>query len=85
VDPRAGLDNVEKRIFLILPGLELRSLGRPARSQSLYRLSYLGFSNICENLQITNFQVSHFLLSASLNNADTSKKDLVGTGVPESQ
>jgi hypothetical protein len=29
-----------KRIFLILPGLELRPLGRPSRSQSLYRLRY---------------------------------------------
>jgi hypothetical protein len=37
VDPRAGLDDVEKRKFSILPGLELRSLGRPARKQSLYR------------------------------------------------
>jgi hypothetical protein len=33
---RAGLDDVEKRKFLTLPGLELlRPLGRPARSQSL--------------------------------------------------
>jgi hypothetical protein len=32
VDPRAGLDDV-KRKFVILPGLELRPLGRPARSQ----------------------------------------------------
>jgi hypothetical protein len=32
VDPRAGLDDVEKRKFLTLPGLELRPLGRPARS-----------------------------------------------------
>jgi hypothetical protein len=38
VDRRAGLDDVEKRIFLILPGLELRHLCRPARSQPLYRL-----------------------------------------------
>jgi hypothetical protein len=30
VDPRAGLDDVEKRRFLTLPGLELRYLGRPA-------------------------------------------------------
>jgi hypothetical protein len=42
VDPRAGLDDVEKRKFLTLPGLEFRSLGRPARSQSLYRLPYPG-------------------------------------------
>jgi hypothetical protein len=42
VGPRAGLDDVEKKQFLTLPGLELRSLGRPARSQSLHRLSYPG-------------------------------------------
>jgi hypothetical protein len=42
VDPRAGLDDVEKRKFLTLPGPELRPLGRPARSQSLHRLSYPG-------------------------------------------
>jgi hypothetical protein len=42
VDPRAGLDDMEKRNFLTLPGLELRHLGRPARSQSLYRLRHLG-------------------------------------------
>jgi hypothetical protein len=40
VDPTAGLANVEKRKFLTLPGLKLRPLGRPARSQSLYRLCY---------------------------------------------
>jgi hypothetical protein len=32
VDLRAGLDDLEKRKFLTLPGLELRHLGRPARS-----------------------------------------------------
>jgi hypothetical protein len=37
-DPKAGLNDVEKRKFLIFPGLELRPLGRPIRSQSLYRL-----------------------------------------------
>jgi hypothetical protein len=41
VGPRAGLDDV-KRKFLTLPGLELQPLGRPTRSQSLYRLSYPG-------------------------------------------
>jgi hypothetical protein len=35
VDPRAGLDDVENRKFFTLPGLELRPLGRPARSQSI--------------------------------------------------
>jgi hypothetical protein len=35
VGPRAGVDDVEKRKFLTLPGLELRPLGGPARSQSV--------------------------------------------------
>jgi hypothetical protein len=42
VDPRAGLDDVEKRKFLALPEFELRPVGRPARSQSLHRLRYPG-------------------------------------------
>jgi hypothetical protein len=42
VGPRAGVDDVEKRKFLTLPGLELRPLRRPAYSQSLYRLLYRG-------------------------------------------
>jgi hypothetical protein len=49
VDPRAGLDDVEKRILLTVPGLELRPLGRPARSQSQYRLRY-PTRNGCETL-----------------------------------
>jgi hypothetical protein len=40
VGPRSDLDDVEKREFLTQRGLELRPLGRPAGSQSLYRLSY---------------------------------------------
>jgi hypothetical protein len=40
--PRASLDDVEKRKFLTVPGFELRPLGRPARSQLLYRLRYPG-------------------------------------------
>jgi hypothetical protein len=36
----AGQDDVEKRKFLTLPGLELRPLGRPTRSQSLNQLRY---------------------------------------------
>jgi hypothetical protein len=42
VGPRAGLDDVEKRKLLTLPGLELRPLGHPARIQSLYRLVFPG-------------------------------------------
>jgi hypothetical protein len=44
VGPRTGLDDVENRKFLILPGLELRPLCCPSRSQSVYRLRY--FMNI---------------------------------------
>jgi hypothetical protein len=40
VGPKAGLEGVNKRKFLILPGLELRRIGRPVCSQSLYRLRY---------------------------------------------
>jgi hypothetical protein len=42
VSPRAGLDDMEKSKFLTFLGLELRTLGRPARSQSVYRLRYPG-------------------------------------------
>jgi hypothetical protein len=41
VGTRAGLDYMEKRKFLTLSGLELRPLGRPARSQSLYQIRYI--------------------------------------------
>jgi hypothetical protein len=41
---RAGLDNVEKKKFLNLPGLEHPPLGRPAHRLSLYRLYYQGSS-----------------------------------------
>jgi hypothetical protein len=43
VDPRAGLDEVEK--ILDPTGTQLRPLGRPARSQSLYRLRYPGLDS----------------------------------------
>jgi hypothetical protein len=39
---KAGLDDMEKRKFLTLYGPEIQPLGRPARSQSLYRLRYRG-------------------------------------------
>jgi hypothetical protein len=41
VGPRTVLDDVEKRKFLPLPGLEFRPLGRPARSQSLIQTELL--------------------------------------------
>jgi hypothetical protein len=46
VDPRADMDDVEKRKFLTLSGLELRPLGRQARSQLLYRLHYPSFVTV---------------------------------------
>jgi hypothetical protein len=42
VGTRDGLDDVEKRKFLTLPGPELRPLGRPARNHRPYRLRYPG-------------------------------------------
>jgi hypothetical protein len=39
---RFGLDYMEKRKLLSPSELGLRNLGRPARSQSLYRLRYPG-------------------------------------------
>jgi hypothetical protein len=59
VDPRAGLDDVEKRKFLTLPGLELRPLGHAACSQSLYRLYYPGSTlSLCSSLNVRD-QVLH--------------------------
>jgi hypothetical protein len=45
VGPRAGLDDAEIRKVLPLRGLKLRSLCRPARSQSLYPLRCLTGTN----------------------------------------
>jgi hypothetical protein len=42
VDPRAGMDDVVMRKIVTLPGLKVRTLDRPARRQSLYRLRYPG-------------------------------------------
>jgi hypothetical protein len=42
---RVSPDDVEKRKFLPSPRLELQHLGRPTRSQSLYRLRYSGSSS----------------------------------------
>jgi hypothetical protein len=42
VEARAGLSDVEERKFLTLQVLELRPLGRPAHSQSLYQLRQPG-------------------------------------------
>jgi hypothetical protein len=51
VDHTAGLDDVEERKFLTLPGLEIRPLGRPARSQSLHWLRQK------QNLELQNMNI----------------------------
>jgi hypothetical protein len=48
---------VEKRKFLTLPGLEVRPLLRPARSQLLYRLRYRG-SSTADRISRRNFSLS---------------------------
>jgi hypothetical protein len=57
VDPRACLDDMDKRKFLTLPGLELRLLRRPTRSWSLYRLRYSGSKLITHNYILTNILI----------------------------
>jgi hypothetical protein len=42
VGTRTGVEYVERRKILPLPELELQPLGRPSRSQSLYRLTWAG-------------------------------------------
>jgi hypothetical protein len=63
---RAGLDDVENRKFLTLPGLELRPLGH-ARSQPPYRLRYNG-SLYYDCIQTNSFIYSfiHHLLYSPL-------------------
>jgi hypothetical protein len=51
MDPRAVLDDMEKRKFVTLPGLESRPLGQPTRSQSVYRLRYRDSNiNLCTSI-----------------------------------
>jgi hypothetical protein len=62
VDPRAGLDDVEKRKFLSIPGLEHRPLDRPSRSQSLYRLRYPGYFSFVSSEFLTEVTINISLL-----------------------
>jgi hypothetical protein len=68
VDPRAGLDDVEKRKFLTLQELELRHLGRQARNQSLYRLSYPGSLSfkVLEKVIQMRGKVAEFIMYAHI-------------------
>jgi hypothetical protein len=65
VSPRTGLDELERRRILPLPELELRSLGRSARSQSLYRLR-CPYSH--QERNTLTHQCTHILTPCSLNN-----------------
>jgi hypothetical protein len=74
--PRAVLDDVEKRKFSNLRRLELPPLGRPARSQSLYRLRYPGpYYYITKRIIIQEHRlfITNLLCSRSHNN--TKNKD----------
>jgi hypothetical protein len=65
VNPTVGLDDMEERKFLTLLGLELRSLARPVRSQSLYRVRYPDssvYETFLENKQL------HALLNCEMTN-----------------
>jgi hypothetical protein len=46
---------MEEWKFLTLPQLELRSLDRPARSQSLYRLRYRGIQHKLHSLELESW------------------------------
>jgi hypothetical protein len=61
VGPSAGLD-MERRKFLILPGLKLRSLSRSTRSQSLYRLRYPG-SRVNGYISVYSYSMYHLLIN----------------------
>jgi hypothetical protein len=50
--PGTDVYNMEKRRITVLPGLELRSLGRESCNQSPYRLSYPGSSAIYFGLKV---------------------------------
>jgi hypothetical protein len=76
--PRAGLDNLEKRKFFTLTGLELQPLGRPARNQSLYRVCYPGsrsnnhkilnlpYPNFCQPYRLSKLQHRIIILYCSI-------------------
>jgi hypothetical protein len=48
VSPRTGLDDMERRNILLLPGLEHQPLSRSACSKSLYQLRYHYSTNAVE-------------------------------------
>jgi hypothetical protein len=59
VGTRTSLDDVEKKKFVTLPGLELRHITHPAHSQSLYRLWYASMNKyVCLTSFMTYVEVS---------------------------
>jgi hypothetical protein len=78
VDPRTCPDDLEKRKFLTLPGLELRPLSRPADSQSLYRLSFRGkdFKSNGNRLRRTAKEPEHWLYNNTQSNKDIFQEEL---------
>jgi hypothetical protein len=65
VGPRTSLDDVERRKILALPGFVLRTLDRPARSLSLYRLRYHGSRRVTHIQSNYRFIIYLFLGSGS--------------------
>jgi hypothetical protein len=59
VDSRGGMDDMQKLTFLTVPGLKLRPLGCPARSQSLYRLRYRGSAHTCKTMTDWRYKMPH--------------------------
>jgi hypothetical protein len=77
VGSRPGLDDMEKRKFLTVPGLKLRPLGRPVRAQLLYRLRYpSSLYSLCIGITIKKLPLPlpigkvNFLLCVSCRGAD---------------
>jgi hypothetical protein len=77
---RTGPDEVNSKKILPLPGLELRPLGRPARSQSLYRLRYHDFL-ISDTTNILNIRYG-FLGGSSLDSDKRKTIPVTGRGGP---
>jgi hypothetical protein len=50
VGPGIGLDDMNNRKILSLPGLELQPLRRPAHSQLLYQLHYSNSVKVCHDI-----------------------------------
>jgi hypothetical protein len=63
VDLRAGLDDLEKRKFLTLPGLELRPFCRPARSWSLEGLGQLKSTMTSSGIEPATFRLVSYCLN----------------------